>query len=1095
MSYDVIFKKLKEYKRKQHLNLLIKGLLICSTLFLLLFLISSVLEFQFNYGVAVRTAIFYILLVSLLASLASLVFRPVYHLLNVEAGLSDEQAAKEIGKFFPDVRDKLLNTIQLRNISSENSSLILASLNKRIEGLKTIPFAQAVDFSINKRYAYYFGGVLLVIVLTGLTIPQMLTESTERIVNHRKEYIPEAPFRYIFENESFDAFKNEDFDLKVRLEGKSIPENVYMISGRRKTKLHPLSDRIFGYTFQKIQTNVRFQLTAAGFDSEEKKIVMRSRPELSQFDVELDYPAYTKIKDERIVNAGNLTVAEGTIATWNIATSSADKATVIFDRKDTLISKETDNQIFTTKRKLRKQRKYEISLQNEHSKNRDQISYDIQIIKDQYPTISAEYYADTVLFEYLVIAGNIGDDYGISNLTLNYNRGNKDTKKRRAIPFNKRQSEQTYYLRWELDSLNLVEGEKLEVFVEVKDNDGVNGAKGARSKLFSFKMPNKKELESSLSKKSEKTQEKINESLQSTEKINEKLKELEERLRSKKEMEWQEEKLLQDILKQREEIEKSINELKKEFDELRKGEDKFQKRSEPLKEKAKQLQKLMEEVLDEETKKLYDELQKILEDKKDIQDVRDQLDKIAPKEEDLEKELERALELFKRLKVENELEKTSNKLEELAKKQEDLARENESKASDQEEVQKKQEEIKEQFEEVKENMDEIEKMNQELKNPEPLEDMSSEEEEIDQNFEKIDEELSKNKRKNSSQQQRNNSQKMKQLGQKLQNMQMNMEMEMMQENMDHLRDITDNLVKLSFKQEELIESFREVRQVDPRFVELSQEQLKLKDDAKVIEDSLLSLASRVVQISSFVTREVGEVNRNIDESVRQLRERNRGKALSSQQFAMTSINNLALLLDDVLQQMQMAMAEAMGKPQKGQKSNQSLPNMKQLQQQLAERIKDLKKQGLKGRELSEEIAKMAAEQEMIRNQLQEMQEKLNGQNGGKEAGDKLGKIIEEMEKNEVDLVNKRITDNLINRQEEIITRMLEAEESLREQELDPNREAQTATNYEKRLPEAFEEYLKAKEKEIELLKTVPLELSPFYKKEVNDYFRRLSKEN
>jgi uncharacterized phage infection (PIP) family protein YhgE len=210
---------------------------------------------------------------------------------------------------------------------------------------------------------------------------------------------------------------------------------------------------------------------------------------------------------------------------------------------------------------------------------------------------------------------------------------------------------------------------------------------------------------------------------------------------------------------------------------------------------------------------------------------------------------------------------------------------------------------------------------------------------------------------------------------------------------------------------------------------------------------------------------------------------------------MTSINNLALLLDGVLTQMQAAMAEAMGKPQKDGKGNQSLPGLKELQQQLSERIQNLKESGVKGRKLSEEVARMAAEQEALRNQLNELKEKLSGKPNQEGLSDNLQQIIDQMEQNETDLVNKRITNELINRQEQILTRMLQAEESLREQDLDEEREGETAENYEKRVPKAFEEYFKAREKEVELLKTVPLDLNPFYKKEVNNYFRRLSKDN
>jgi len=137
--------------------------------------------------------------------------------------------------------------------------------------------------------------------------------------------------------------------------------------------------------------------------------------------------------------------------------------------------------------------------------------------------------------------------------------------------------------------------------------------------------------------------------------------------------------------------------------------------------------------------------------------------------------------------------------------------------------------------------------------------------------------------------------------------------------------------------------------------------------------------------------------------------------------------------------------------------------------------------------LSEELAEMAAEQERIRRALQEMQEKFK-QNGGNLPGDDL---TEKMEDTETQLVNKQLTEQLIKRQREILTRLLESEKSMREQNLDEERKGETAKDYEKEIPSAVEEYLRLKEKEVELLKTVPPKLYPYYKKEVSDYFKRI----
>ena len=175
----------------------------------------------------------------------------------------------------------------------------------------------------------------------------------------------------------------------------------------------------------------------------------------------------------------------------------------------------------------------------------------------------------------------------------------------------------------------------------------------------------------------------------------------------------------------------------------------------------------------------------------------------------------------------------------------------------------------------------------------------------------------------------------------------------------------------------------------------------------------------------------------------------------------------------------------MGKKKGNKKSEQSLG---QLQQQLNQQIEEMKNgSGKSGRQMSEDLAKMAAEQERIRRALQEMQDKLK-QEGGKSLGDDIpGK----MEQTEMDPVNKQITEQTIRRQKEILTRLLESEKSMREQDMDEERKGEAAKDYQKEIPRAFEEYLRLKEKEVELLKTMPPKLYPYYKKEVNEYFKRL----
>lgn len=1087
--------KLREYKRKLYLSRLIKGLIIALILIFGLILFTSVLEFNFNFDTTIRKVLFFGLLLLFLGAIVYWIVIPLLYLTGILPPISDENASREIGKYFSKIDDKLLNTIQLSQNQAE-SDLLVASINRRMEDMKLVPFAKAVDFSISWKYARILGILIVIVVLTSLAFPSAIVDSSKRIVNYNKEYIPEAPFSFLVENESLNAFRNEDFRLKVKIEGSSLPESVFLHVNDRDVKMTAITADQFEFTFNKPYQNIKFHLNAAGFRSEEYQLNILSRPEIGSFNIELDYPAHTRKNNESVNNVGNLQIPEGTKATWQINAKEANSVWLTISSPFDSLPAEEVNNVFSVSDRFMRSTGYEIKSENDFSANKDKLAYNIEVIKDELPSIQNQFFADTILYEYVVVAGSVSDDYGIRSLELVAKRDNETKKVKIPATINSRQ--QTYYFRWDLDSLSLQEDEQLEVYVEVTDNDAINGFKTVKSPSYLFKVPGKAEIRNELAKKSGKAEQQLQNSIQKSKSLNEKLEELKNRLRSKKEIEWQEERMLEEILKQREALEEEIQKLKEDFNDLKDGEQKFNERSEQLQEKANQIQDLMEELLDEETKQLYEELQKLLEEQAESNDIQEMLSQMSPNEQDLENELERTLELFKRLKMESELERTGKDLEELAQKQQELAEETANKELSTEESAQEQQEISEEFEKVKEQLDNVQELNQDLKDPEPMQDFSGDEQNIDESMKDAQEQLENNKRKDGSKSQQQSGQQMQQMSQKLQDMQNAMQSQTSMENIDNLRDIVDNLVKLSFKEEELIKEFRSIRQVDPRFVELSQEQLKLKNDAQVIQDSLLALAGRVAELSSFVTREVTEMNRNIDGALKELRDRNRGRALSNQQFAMSSMNNLSLLLSNTLQQMQQAMAQAA--PSNGQKSKdgpkqKGMGDLKDLQKQLSQQIKDLKESGQKGRKLSESLAKMAAQQEMIRNQLREFQKQLEGQPGNEEIGKQLGEIMEQMEMSEIDLVNKRLTQQLINRQKEIETRMLEAENSTRDQDFDNKREAQTAEEYDRQRPKVFEEYLKAREKEIELLKNVPLELSPFYKKEVNEYFRRLSRDN
>ena len=1112
-----IYDKLTSFKRKYYLNLLIKGGLLTMSFILFYFLIASVIEYNFWLGTAARFSIFFLFF--------GLVAYCVYHFLKepiawwlYRKGLGQDESARLIGSYFPTIGDRLLNLIQLS--SSQSSSLLLeAGVKQKLKLFDTISFEQAIDLKENKQYLKYLlipVGIIFVILIINTSI---LTQSSQRIVHFNREFSPEAPFKFLVQNKNLFAFFNEDYTLQIKLEGDAIAESAYIISGSQRLKMETLRQGEFTYLFEKIQNGISFQVEASGFYSDAYTLELINRPEITELKVSLEYPRYLGRRNEEFNNAGNLEVPEGTKITWKIGTANATKAFINFTSEEEPNPMQiSDDQLFTFGKGFNNPDQYSIDLENKKSKNKEKIAYSISVAKDAFPEITVDYLKDSILYKSIVLGGAISDDYGVTQLDLTYQiigKNNESEKKLIHIPISKNQQQQSFFYNWRVDSLKLLPGDRLNYFLQVWDNDGVNGRKVTKSAGYVFSLPGEEELKVEITKSESATEGKFDQSLKKAKDLKESIEEAQQKLKGKQDLDWQDKKMLEELIEQKQNLDQMISELQKQSELLEEKKNTFSEQSEKIKEKSEQIRKLMEELLDPETKKLFEELQKLLKENSDMSQVQKLMNKMDKKEINLEKELERTLELFKQLKYDYKLEQAIGEIKEEIDKQENIlekthelsgekkseqkentkqeekseseqSNETQDKSPDNESLAKEQEDLNKDLQKFEKSLEELEKLGKELEkenNSPSQEDLNQ----LKESQENSKESLKQNKPKQASESQKKSISKMKQIQGQMESMQNSMEMEIDEQNVEAMRQILHGLIKLSFDEEELMKEFTQIQQTDPKYVSLSQQQLKLKDDAKVLEDSLLSLSKRDAFLGSIVTKEVSELNDHMDKAVDHTKERRKGNAGSEMQLSMTSMNNLALMLNDHFDMMMDMMAKAkpgMGKEKGKKKGNQ--PNLGEMQQKLNQKIQDLKNSGKGGRQLSEEVAEMAAEQERIRRALQEMQEKLKREGGKIPGNDLPGK----MEQTEMDLVNKKITDQTIRRQKEILTRLLETEKSMREQNQDQERKGETAKDYTKEMPRAFEEYLRLKEKEVELLKTVPPKLYPYYKKEVNEYFKR-----
>ena len=1105
-GYDLLIEKLDSFIRKYYKNQVLRGILYTVALIGIFFLLLSLMEYFGRFGTKVRMVLFWSFLLSSLYIIGRFIVKPLVKLYHLGKLISYEQASAIIGKHFTEVQDKLLNTLQLRqqsDFSGASQELIEASIDQKANELRPVPFNNAIDLGENRKYLKYAIPPLAILLIILFAAPSVIKDSTQRLVRYGEEFAPEAPFQFALLNGEESIASGSDIKLQVELSGEAFPPHVQIELQGNKFRMDKQDALHFDYQLKNVQEDLSFTLEADGFRSKTYTIKVLPKPTLRGFQVELDYPAYTGMKDEVLRNTGDLSVPQGTQVRWQFDTQDTQELSISYSHS-VYTSEGKGKDLFSFTQRLMRSGRYTISTKNEYMVAPDSISYSINVIPDLYPEIMVEEQADSTNDRNLYFRGEIKDDYGFSKLAFHYRllTSREDSltdssPQLKILSLDRGATAQGFYHAWSMDALNIKAGDEVEYYFEVWDNDGVHGAKSARSKKMLYEAPTSEELEQQEEQASADIKKDMEKSIKDAKDLQKEVDKLQRELMDKKELDWQDKKKIEKLLEKQKKLENQVQDIQQQNDERMQQNERYDTMDENLMEKQQQLQELFNNVLSEEMKEMYREMEKLMQEM-DQDKLREQLEKMELSQEDIEAELDRNLELFKQMEFEQKAEQIKEKLDELQKKQEELSEETKNKEKSEEELKKEQDELNKEFEEVQKEMDELEKLNEELEEKNNM-DMMGLEEQIKEDMKDSSDQLEKKQNSKASDSQKSASEKMQQMSQMMDAMAGGGGGEAQQEDLDALRALLENVIELSFDQEEVMQNLKLVDEGDPKYLDYAKTQRKLKDDAEIIKDSLRALSKRVIQIQPIVNKEINAINSNMDGSIADLAERRTPEATVKQQLVMTSLNNLALLLDEALQQMMQAMANSMpgsGNCEKPGGKGQGKPkpgDMGKMQKALSERIEQLQKGMNPGGKagpgrfgMSEELARTAAEQGAIRRELERLSQEMNKDGSGN--GNQLKEIAKDMEETEKDLVNMNVTRKTLDRQQDILTRLLQSEKAEREREQDNKRKSTEARSYELSSPENFFEYQKAKAKEVELLRTVSPSLKPYYRNKVNEYF-------
>ncbi|MDR5591366.1 DUF4175 family protein [Christiangramia sp. SM2212] len=1078
-NFGLVQEKLEAFIKKYYINLILRGSLLFIATGLIYFLIVVGLEYFLWLSTTGRTILFWLFILVEIGLLINFIGIPLFKLLKFSKGIDDFQASEIIGNHFPEVNDKLKNLLQLKN-DSRKSDLLLASIDQRTKELTPVPFGNAIELKNNKKYLRYV--ILPLLIIGGLIIAgktEVITKSFERITDYDKVYLKPAPFNFIIQNNDLRVREEENFKMQVRTVGDYNPEVVKLLLDGKENYLKQTAPGVFEYDFKEVNNDIEFQLISNEVTSENKVLKVIEVPKLLNFEMQLDYPGYTGLKDELISGSGNVTVPEGTKINWQF--NSRNTNLINFRLPDTIIEIRTQNNTSGFQQKLLSNLNYSVSTSNENIFEYQPLDYNILVIKDEYPEISVNSEVDSLNTDIQYFKGDISDDYGLSKLELVYYPfDSKDSQGIVNIPVSKESFDEFHFSF--PGTVELEPGVAYEYYFRIYDNDAVNGAKSARSQVYTYRLKTSEELEDENLIEQNEAIKNIGNKLEEFDKSEEELDELSRLEKEKEELNYSERKKLEEFLKRQ----KKQNEMMKSYSEkLEKTleKNKTDENSNMEKELTQRLENNEKRL--QQNEELLEELQKYSE-KIAKEDLGKKLDKLSKQNKTNKRNLEQLLELTKRYYVEEKKQKLGRDLETLSEKQNELSDHKEENTSD------KQEGLNKEFKEFQEEMDQLEEDNKALKQPQQLGREDQEEEGIKKDQKDAKENLEQNNSPEAQKKQKDAAKKMQKLSQKMQQSSMMQMGEQLEADAESLRQILDNLIVFSFEQEELLDIFKEIRQNNPKYAGKLKEQSNLRENFRHIDDSLYMLAMRNPMINEVITDKLTNVEFDLEKSIERLSENEIPQGTASQQYVVTGANDLANLLDQILSSMQQMMAN----PQAGQGNGEEEFQLQDIIKKQQELMEEMKK-GMEGKPKPDErgnprdsegngesengeLYEIFKEQQMLRMQLEEMKESRE-MNSGKDPAEEMKKIEEQ-------LLDKGFDPETLKRMENLQYELMKFNEALQLQGTDEKRQSETnRTEYKNSLKDQID---RAKEyfNSTEILNRQILPLRQIYREKVKDYF-------
>ncbi|MEQ8523488.1 DUF4175 family protein [Gracilimonas sp.] len=1026
---------------------------------------------------------------------------------------------------FPELKD----TLDLEKSASGNRALVDAAILQNLskiepQRLESTLSAYIKDSTVYQGYSRFLTLSIATLIVLGITAFNF-NSAAERSLTFWKSYSKPNPFQYTVNPGSVTVEQGSPFQVEIQFTGDLIPRDVSLriktsVEEEFRTRVMEASGTSFRSIPQDLNNDLQYYVEMDGYNSELYSADVQLRPRFSQLQATIIPPVYTDL-DSSIISypISQLRAYEG----------SALKLAGELNKTASLLQMQTSEGFLTLNVQSDSTFRHEIQVNKQdtlrfHIEDENGLTNQnpFQIVvapqADEYPLVELvepEESIREVNPTNIELLYRATDDFGLTSASLNYElrRAYVEQPITGSIPLKKPQEGTLQPFVWNLQLFELKPQDELTFWITASDNDQYNGYKSSNSQKLKLTVPSLVDYFEEVDKKEDDVESELEDISNSFDETQRQYQEFKERMKDNPENTGYEEKReLEQVQKQQEEVQKKIDELNQKFEELKQEMSKDNMLSEETQRAYDELQKLMKEIDDPAFREAMEKLQEQL-GQMNPEQLRQAMENLEFNEELYRERLERTVELFKQLKLNSDLDKLAKSFEDMARKEEERAQSESNEAAQNQEQQleqslKENEKLKNQVDSLSKNTSsknkktinefqektkqELQQLSEELKKE--VEESQSKSGEQGEQGEQGKNQNSREQENNQSQNQQNNRQeRYEQLAKNTRNMMQNMGQEQMNINIAGLQYVLYSLLNLSLEQEDLTTLASATENRSQAYVNYARNQRNVEEIFKAVSDSLFKLSAEIPQFSNQINKKKLEVEQRLQRSLEQMSERNQSQSSVASRQALGGINDISFMIANLLEQLQNSQSSGgggggMSMQQMMEQLQQSGQMQQQLNQQLQDIINDMQGERLNQNQM-ERLNQIAKQQNRIRKQLQELQQQ--GEMNGDRIGSELERMIEDMEDTINDLRGGSTDPNMIQRQQNILSRMLQAEQAMQERGEEEKRKGSLAEEYEQSRPpeltlEELEKQIRNRLKDPNFTK-----YSPDYQRLIENYFELL----